>query len=256
MNAIELLKSNRGTVYTTEEIAEALWLDRDAVQRELEAAFCDGELEHSQRDRDDADQWVMPLLNTAPATSIAADTLPTLQQIKQALKTCQTFDSVRIANGAVIARVGYYYRHGLSCETLREAALHALKFAAISERTVAIEVTDHWHAWPHDSFFKIEVFIQMKTPVEPAAAPAAEPAALTELKQQALSFEDRTKQVYPSCRFAALNIYGPRADWCVWGDFASSEEADRVAVQWMTVFHAPLAAQEPNGNYIRVSVNI
>lgn len=151
MNAIELLKLERGTVYTTDEIADTLGLDRDAVQRELEAEFCNGELEHSQRDRDDADQWALPLLN---------------------------------------------------------------------------------------------------------AVPAVEQAALTELKQQAQSFEDRTKQVYPSCRFAALNIYGPREDWCVWGDFASCIEAVQCAEQWERVFKADDYVLEVVGNYWRASVDI
>jgi hypothetical protein len=87
---------------------------------------------------------------------------PTAKQIKAAFDTSRTFDSVRVYKGHVVAKRGYFYRHGMTCETLRQSALETLKGAGISEQSVAIEASDNWNAWPKDSFFKLEIFPQVQ----------------------------------------------------------------------------------------------
>jgi hypothetical protein len=78
-------------------------------------------------------------------------------QIKAALVGSQSFDSVIIAKGAVIAKRGYFYHLGLSCETLTAAVNDMLHKAGIQDGAVKVTVNDHFHTWPKSSFFKVEV---------------------------------------------------------------------------------------------------
>jgi hypothetical protein len=76
------------------------------------------------------------------------------------------------------------------------------------------------------------------------------------LKDEAAKFDAMTKQVYPSCRFAALNVWTPRSDWEVWGDFTSCIDAIQAAKQWQSVYRADFHSLEIVSGYYRVAVSI
>ncbi len=80
------------------------------------------------------------------------------------------------------------------------------------------------------------------------------PSAQKQLEEIAQSFDLATKIKFPSCKFAAMSIHGPRRDWEVWGDFESAEQAQAAAQMWNAAFHQPIKSISTVNNAYRVVV--
>jgi hypothetical protein len=79
--------------------------------------------------------------------------------------------------------------------------------------------------------------------------------ARANLEAARANFNEKTKKRFGSCTFAALNTYGPRADWQAWGDFENPRQALAAARMWATAFGGKVDIRIVGGAY-RVSVGI
>jgi hypothetical protein len=77
----------------------------------------------------------------------------------------------------------------------------------------------------------------------------------TELHTAAATFYAETKVMFPSCKFAALNIYGARADWEAWGDFRLKSEALQCGRLWARTFGKGYGVAVVEGRY-RVTAGV
>jgi hypothetical protein len=80
--------------------------------------------------------------------------------------------------------------------------------------------------------------------------------ASPELIEAAKTFFLLTKQQYPSCQFASLNIWGPRQDWEAWGDFEDNLDAQRVAIAWGFAFKHNATMEQRENKMYRVAVKM
>lgn len=73
----------------------------------------------------------------------------TLKDVRKAL--AGSFDSVGWSNKdkLFVAKRGYFYRHGMTVDTLSNAVRKLLPTA------VVLDGSDHWHAWPKDSYMEV-----------------------------------------------------------------------------------------------------
>jgi hypothetical protein len=80
------------------------------------------------------------------------------------------------------------------------------------------------------------------------------PSAQQQLEEMAQGFDLATKIKFPSCKFAAMSIHGPRRDWEVWGDFESADKVQAAAQIWSAAFHQPIKNISTVNNAYRVVV--
>jgi hypothetical protein len=77
----------------------------------------------------------------------------------------------------------------------------------------------------------------------------------TELQTAATTFHAETKAMFHSCKFAALNIYGARADWEAWGDFSRKSEAIQAGRMWARAFGKGVSIAVVDGRF-RVTAGV
>lgn len=77
----------------------------------------------------------------------------------------------------------------------------------------------------------------------------------TELLNMAKTFDTETKKMFTSCKFAALNVYGPRQNWEAWGDFTSEKQAIEAGKMWARAFRKGVKF-EVNGRVYRVIASV
>jgi hypothetical protein len=79
-------------------------------------------------------------------------------------------------------------------------------------------------------------------------------AGLAKLKEEAKTFEEKTKKMFKSCKTAVLNV-DDYSFYGVWGDFTSKKETKEVAIAWGRAFKR-VPNIEVKGKCYRVSVDI
>lgn len=72
---------------------------------------------------------------------------------------------------------------------------------------------------------------------------------MNDLQATAQTFDAETKKALRSCTFAALDIYGDRADWTAWGDFTRRSDAVEAIRMWGMAFRKGVTASIVSGKY-------
>lgn len=80
---------------------------------------------------------------------------PTKSAVKQLVMDRVHCDKVVTKkDGTFAVRRGYFYRHGMTAEKL------ASEYTTALPEFEVVNFSDHWNAWPKDSFFEVVVRVR------------------------------------------------------------------------------------------------
>lgn len=78
---------------------------------------------------------------------------------------------------------------------------------------------------------------------------------MNDLLATAKTFDAETKKMFKSCKFAALNVSGPRDSWTAWGDFKRRADAQSAISMWGLAFRKGVTVSV-EGKYYRVVAKV
>src|SRR5512141_755361 len=80
------------------------------------------------------------------------------KQIKAALEGVGVYDHVTLHhNGSVTLKRNFFYTNGQNSETVKAVVMRKLEQAGIDTGALVIQSSEHWHTWPADSFFAVDI---------------------------------------------------------------------------------------------------